>query len=51
MIQLAIDTFNRLAYRIPNRPRQVQLEVTNQCNLDCPMCPREVMDIELDHME
>ena len=51
MFGLAMDTLNRLAYRIPGRPRQVQLEVTNRCNLDCPMCPREVMDIELEHME
>lgn len=51
MLNLILDTFNRLNYRIPGRPRQVQLEVTNRCNLDCPMCPREVMDIELEHME
>lgn len=51
MLKLILDTYNRLNYRIPGRPRQVQLEVTNRCNLDCPMCPREVMDIELEHME
>jgi len=51
MLGLIRDTVNRLYYRIPARPRQVQLEVTNRCNLDCPMCPREVMDIELEHMD
>ncbi|MFQ5483259.1 MAG: radical SAM/SPASM domain-containing protein [Nitrospinaceae bacterium] len=50
MPNLIVDAINRLRYKLPSRPRQVQLEVTNQCNLDCPMCPREVMDIELDHM-
>lgn len=31
----------RLALGIPARlPREVQIEVTNRCNLDCDMCPR-----------
>lgn len=33
--------FARLALRRRARtPREVQLEVTNRCNLDCDMCPR-----------
>ncbi len=33
--------FARLALGVrARRPREVQLEVTNRCNLDCDMCPR-----------
>jgi len=51
MLKLLRETIDRLRYKIPQRPRQVQLEVTNRCNMDCPMCPREVMGIELEHMD
>ena len=51
MFKLLEETFRRLRYRLPNRPRQVQIEITNRCNMDCPMCPREVLDIELEHMD
>jgi len=51
MLTLISDTLNRLLYRLPLKPRQVQIEVTNRCNMDCPMCPREVLDIELEHMD
>ena len=42
-----LDTFQRLRYRLPLKPRQVQIEITNRCNMDCPMCPREDLNIEL----
>ncbi|MCH8156559.1 MAG: radical SAM protein [Nitrospinae bacterium] len=29
----------------------MQIEITNRCNMTCPMCPREVLDIELEHMD
>ncbi|SVD41094.1 uncharacterized protein METZ01_LOCUS393948, partial [marine metagenome] len=51
MLKLALDTVKRLGYRLPLKPRQVQIEITNRCNMDCPMCPREVLNIELEHME
>ena len=51
MLKLALDTVKRLQYRLPLKPRQVQIEITNRCNMDCPMCPREVLNIELEHME
>ena len=50
MLKLILDTFQRLRYSLPANPRQVQIEITNRCNMDCPMCPREVLDIELEHM-
>ena len=46
-----LDTFQRLRYRLPLKPRQVQIEITNRCNMDCPMCPREDLNIELEHMD
>ncbi len=51
MLNLALDTLNRLFYRIPAKPRNVQIEVTNRCNMDCSMCPREDLEIELEHMD
>ena len=50
MIKLLKETINRLRYNIPLRPRQVQIEITNRCNMDCPMCQREDLGIELEHM-
>lgn len=36
--------FARLALGVRARaPREVQLEITNRCNLDCDMCPRLVL--------
>ncbi|HBP22979.1 MAG TPA: hypothetical protein DEA08_35045 [Planctomycetes bacterium] len=36
--------FARLALGVRSRlPREVQLEITNRCNLDCDMCPRLVL--------
>lgn len=51
MLSLALDTFNRLIYKIPRKPRHIQIEVTNRCNMDCSMCPREDLEIELEHMD
>ena len=45
------ETINRLRYKIPDNPQQVQIEITNRCNMDCPMCQREDLGIELEHME
>ena len=50
MIELIKETIDRLRYKIPSRPRQVQIEITNRCNMDCPMCQREDLGIELEHM-
>ena len=50
-VYLIKEAINRLRYKIPDRPQQVQIEITNRCNMDCPMCQREDLDIELEHME
>ena len=51
MLKLAKETLDRLRYNLPVRPKQVQIEVTNRCNMDCHMCPREDLNIELEHMD
>ncbi len=51
MLSLALDTLNRLRYKLPSKPRHIQIEVTNRCNMDCSMCPREDLEIELEHMD
>ena len=51
MLSLFLETFDRIRYKIPTRPKLVQIEVTNRCNLDCQMCPREDLEIELEHMD
>ena len=51
MLKLVLETIKRLRYNLPVKPRQLQIEITNRCNMDCPMCPREVLDIELEHMD
>lgn len=32
-------------------PRRVTIELTNRCNLSCPMCPREIVKVEEDFSE
>ena len=39
----AIEAVRRLFYMIPSTPSYVQFEITNECNLSCKMCPREVL--------
>jgi MoaA/NifB/PqqE/SkfB family radical SAM enzyme len=42
-----ISKFLRLFFkRRSGYPQDVQLEVTNLCNFDCAMCPREKLDLE-----
>ncbi len=51
ILPLIQETIARLRYKIPHRPQQVQIEITNRCNMDCPMCQREDLGIELEHMD
>lgn len=51
MLQLISETIDRLRYKLPGKPRLAQIEVTNHCNMDCPICPRTDLEIELEHME
>lgn len=51
MLKLITETLDRIRYRLPAKPQQVQIEITNRCNMDCHMCPREVLGVELEHMD
>jgi radical SAM protein with 4Fe4S-binding SPASM domain len=45
------EAVGRLFYIIPSRPEVAQIEVTNVCNFDCPMCQRKHLGVELEHMD
>ena len=51
MIDVIKETLGRLFYILPSMPDQVQIEITNKCNLDCNMCPRESLGLEHKHMD
>ena len=46
-----LDNLRKIAYIVPRLPRQVVIELTNVCNLDCPMCPRKMFDRPNEHMD
>ncbi|MBI3032846.1 radical SAM protein [Candidatus Woesearchaeota archaeon] len=43
---IAVETVRRLLYLVPELPSYVQIEITNDCNLSCKMCPREVLNVK-----
>lgn len=45
-----VDDLGKALFQVPQIPSQVQLEVNNACNLDCSMCPRHELPIELNEM-
>jgi len=45
-----VDELGKALFQVPKVPSQVQLEVNNACNLDCAMCPRHELPIELNEM-
>ena len=51
MIAVSKETLGRLFYILPVVPAQAQIEITNKCNLDCNMCPRESLGVEYKHMD
>ncbi len=50
MLKTVIETLGRVCYHLPCIPATAQIEVTNLCNLDCKMCPREKLDIAYEHI-
>ena len=50
MLDIVVETLGRICYRLPSIPTTAQIEVTNVCNLDCKMCPREQLDITYEHI-
>tara|TARA_B100000315_G_scaffold184167_1_gene173174 strand:- start:27587 stop:28558 length:972 start_codon:yes stop_codon:yes gene_type:complete len=51
MLGVIKETAGRLLYLLPKCPFQAQIEITNKCNLDCAMCPRENIGVEYRHMD
>ncbi|HBB02645.1 MAG: Radical SAM domain protein [Candidatus Peregrinibacteria bacterium GW2011_GWF2_38_29] len=41
----------KIFYVIPKTPMKVQFEITNACNLACPMCPRTTLKTGEAHMD
>jgi len=37
--------FGRTFYLFPDHPERIQIEITNRCNYDCGMCPRESFNL------
>lgn len=50
MLQKIHETMGRIFYKIPALPVNAQIEITNLCNLDCKMCPREKLDVAHEHI-
>lgn len=46
-----VELFSRLFFIVPKSPKFAQIEITNTCNLNCKMCPREFLKVEHKHME
>ena len=42
---LSIDYVKKFFYILPNIPRQVNIEITNKCNLDCKICKRKELKL------
>ncbi|MCD6309198.1 MAG: radical SAM protein, partial [Candidatus Eremiobacteraeota bacterium] len=49
--QLMAGKFFRCLFRKPGRiPSEIQIEITNRCNFNCPMCQRKGMGIKDEDM-
>ena len=47
---ISLNTMNKVLYRVPGIPRQVDMMFTNLCNLDCKMCPKYFFKLKEKHM-
>ena len=50
MLKLALDTLKRLRYSLLAKFEQVQIEITNQCNVNSLCCSREGLGLGLERM-
>jgi len=48
---MVLDFLKRLFFIVPERPRVIQIEITNKCNLDCAMCPRKNFGLVYEDMK
>jgi MoaA/NifB/PqqE/SkfB family radical SAM enzyme len=44
------EAWRRILFLPPGAPSQVQIEVTNRCNLSCRMCPRDALGVPREDM-
>jgi MoaA/NifB/PqqE/SkfB family radical SAM enzyme len=44
------EAWGRILFLPPDAPSQVQIEVTNRCNLSCRMCPRDALGVPREDM-
>jgi len=45
------EFLGRLFFIVPKTPKFAQVEITNSCNLNCKMCPREFLKVPYKHMD
>ena len=45
ILSLPLEFLRRFLYLVPTYPRQIQVEITNRCDLKCRMCPRETYSL------
>jgi len=45
------DLLGRLVYIIPQKPKTIQISITNVCNFNCAMCQRFDLKVDLKHMD
>ena len=50
MKNIVKETLGRLFYIIPDYPCQAQIEITNRCNFNCIMCPRDHFKVPKEDM-
>lgn len=48
---LMLRYFKKIFYIVPQVPMKAQFEITNACNLACPMCPRTTLKTGEAHMD
>lgn len=48
---IILETLRRIFFISSKLPKTAQIEVTNRCNLDCKMCPREHLNVEYKDMD
>ncbi|MCP4763506.1 MAG: radical SAM protein [archaeon] len=46
-----LKILKRKVFQSPHPPTLFQIEITNYCNLKCPMCPRNKMTRKVEYME